>query len=227
MTGSSPIPQPLASNRHLIRFMAIVCGIAILGWFQARHSPISPASSRVSLYLSLAMLQLIFVWFVNLGIRAKQYSLVSLVGARWRTISDVVRDFALALVFVILLRTGTWFLRQTFNPPSARIAFLLPRGIDDAALWIVVSIVAGCAEEIVYRGYLLRQLWSRTGNLTVALILQALIFGLAHVYQGWWPAALTALYGLAFGALAVWRRSILPGAIAHSAIDMVGGLFPH
>jgi membrane protease YdiL (CAAX protease family) len=93
-------------------------------------------------------------------------------------------------------------------------------------LWAAVAIIAGSCEELIYRGYLQRQLWSLTQSLSVAILLQAIIFATAHLYQGWRPAMLTGVFGLAFGLLAAWRKSIVPGAIAHSLIDIVGGLVP-
>ncbi|HSP45721.1 MAG TPA: CPBP family intramembrane glutamic endopeptidase, partial [Chthoniobacterales bacterium] len=57
-----------------------------------------------------------------------------------------------------------------------------------------------------------------------ALLLQAFIFGIGHIYQGWKPALITAIYGLLFGLVAAWRRSIIPSAMAHAIVDVMGGL---
>jgi membrane protease YdiL (CAAX protease family) len=57
----------------------------------------------------------------------------------------------------------------------------------------------------------------------VALFLQAIIFAIGHIYQGWKPALVTANYGLIFRLVAAWRR-IIPGAIAHAVVDIIGGL---
>jgi membrane protease YdiL (CAAX protease family) len=104
--------------------------------------------------------------------------------------------------------------------------FLLPKSWGEAAVWIAISITAGTCEELVYRGYLQRQLWSFTKSLPAAILLQSLIFGAGHIYQGWKPALVTAIYGMVFGLVAAWRRSVVPGMIAHSALDVIGGLFP-
>jgi membrane protease YdiL (CAAX protease family) len=56
------------------------------------------------------------------------------------------------------------------------------------------------------------------------LLLQAAIFSVGHIYQGWKPALVTGIYGLIFGLLAALRRSIIPGAIAHAIADILGGL---
>lgn len=97
-------------------------------------------------------------------------------------------------------------------------------GPIESAAWVLVAAIAGVCEELVYRSYLQPQLWSLNRSLPAAILLQALIFAAAHLYQGWRPTLVTAIYGLGFGLLAAWRRSIVPGAIAHALIDMLGGL---
>jgi membrane protease YdiL (CAAX protease family) len=219
-------PPLLASRRHTIRFVLIVCGIAILGFLQShRSAPSPPGSSRVPLYVSIAALQLLFVWFVRKGIRAHGGSLRDLFGKRWHLPFDGIRDTVLALLFVVALRGCSLLLQHLLGQSSANTAFLLPSGPLELLLWTGVAIAAGVCEEIVYRGYFQPQLWALCGNLPLAIALQSLIFGIAHVYQGWRPAIITAVYGLAFGLLAAWRKSIIPGAIAHSLIDVIAGIF--
>jgi len=219
-------PPLLASRRHAVRFVLIVCGIAILGFLQSlRSAPPSPGSSRVPLYLSIAALQLLFVWFVRKGIRARGGSLRDLFGKLWHSLFDGLRDTLLALLFVAALRGGSFVLLYLLGQSSANTAFLLPSNPLELFLWFGVSVAAGVCEEIVYRGYLQRQLWALSGNLPLAIALQSLIFGVAHLYQGWRPALITAVFGLAFGLLAAWRKSIIPGAIAHSLIDLIAGIF--
>ena len=100
----------------------------------------------------------------------------------------------------------------------------MPKTMSESLIWILVSLSAGTCEELVYRGYLQRQLWSLTSSLSLALILQSMIFAVGHIYQGWKPALVTAIYGLIFGLVAAWRRSIIPGALAHALVDIIGGL---
>jgi len=170
------------------------------------------------------VLQLLFVWFVRKGIRARNGSLRDLFGQGWRSPLNGLRDTALALLLVVALRGCSALLQYVLGQSSANTGFLLPNGALESLLWIGVSIVAGVSEEMVYRGYLQPQLWALGGSLPLSIALQAFVFGMAHVYQGWRPAAITAVYGLGFGLLAAWRKSIIPGAIAHSFIDIIGGL---
>jgi membrane protease YdiL (CAAX protease family) len=43
-----------------------------------------------------------------------------------------------------------------------------------------MSATAGFSEELIFRGYLTRQFDAWTGSLVFAVILQGIVFGLAH-----------------------------------------------
>jgi hypothetical protein len=58
-----------------------------------------------------------------------------------------------------------------------------------------VSLSAGFCEELVFRGYLQRQFHAATGNVVVAVALQAIVFGLVHTYQGWKPVLVITVLG--------------------------------
>ena len=51
-------------------------------------------------------------------------------------------------------------------------------------VWVLLSISAGFCEEFVFRGYLQKQFFALTGSDAAAIAGQALIFGVAHGYQG-------------------------------------------
>lgn len=191
---------------------------------QARGSSAAPVVSRIPLYIGLIAVELLLVRFVALGVRGRGYKLADLLGERWRTLARALTDILCAVGTAALLRFSGPFLYQLLGRWTSSAGFVLPKTLSESAVWIAVSIAAGVCEETVYRGYLQRQLWSFTGSLPAALLLQALTFGVGHIYQGWKPALVTAIYGLAFGFLAAWRRSIIPGAIAHTIVDIVGGL---
>lgn len=218
-------PAPLASHRHLRRLLYIVIGIGAAMLLQARRAaPAAMPPSRIPLYFSLIAVELVFVWFVAIGIRPRGYKLVDLLGRRWRTPVDAGVDLLLAIATTGLLTLLGPFLFHLLGRWPSKTGFLLPTTWPESLAWIAVSLAAGICEELVFRGYLQRQLWSTTKSLPLALLLQAVIFGLGHVYQGWKPAIVTVIYALIFGLVAAWRRSIIPGAIAHAVGDVLGGL---
>lgn len=220
-------PAPLASSRHLRRLIYIAIGIALALLFQARQAPSAPSVSRIPLYLGLIAVEFALVWFVAIGVRAQGKTVIDVAGRRWATATDAVFDILCAIGTVAVLRFLGPLLFQLLGRWVTTTGFLLPKSWGESLVWIAVSIAAGICEETVYRGYLQRQLWSFTKSLPAAILLQAIIFGTGHIYQGWKPAVVTAFYGLVFGLLAAWRRSVVPGVIAHSLVDVIAGLFRH
>ena len=108
---------------------------------------------------------------------------------------------------------------------AASVGTLLPHRPLEIVTWIALSITAGFAEELVFRGYLQRQFQAWTGSLGVAVALQAILFGVSHGYQGVRACARITLYGLLFGILAARRGSLRPGMIAHAWTDIASGVF--
>jgi membrane protease YdiL (CAAX protease family) len=222
---ADPPPEELASGRHLRRLLYIVLGIALTMLVQARKSaPTAAVSSRIPLYFALIAVEFSLVWFVAIGIHARGHTVRELLGRRWRTAFDGAGDVLLAVAAAGVLRVSGPILYYFLGRWASNTSFLLPTTLPESIVWIAVSATAGVCEEMVFRGYLQRQLWSLTKNLPAALLLQAFIFAIGHIYQGWKPAFVTAIYGLVFGLVAAWRRSIIPGAIAHAAVDVMGGL---
>jgi len=87
--------------------------------------------------------------------------------------------------------------------------------------------VAAFGEELAFRIVLMRGIAFALGDgrmaFGVALIIQAVVFGLVHAYQG--PAGIVgaAINGLIFGGLTVAARgSIWPAALAHGSSNTIG-----
>jgi membrane protease YdiL (CAAX protease family) len=148
-----------------------------------------------------------------------------LIGGSWPNFRAVILDILLAFG-IWSLWTGIGFGWQWFAGPSraSSISSMLPRGAAEAILWVMVSISGGISEEFIFRGYLQRQLTALTGRVSVAFILQVLIFGIGHAYQGAQTCLNIALYGALFTLLALWRKSLRPGMIAHAWTDIAAGL---
>jgi uncharacterized protein len=216
-------PPPLASGRHLRRFLYISIGIALGMLLQTRNAASGPVASKIPLYFMLIGVELFFVWFVTMGVKARGHGLVDIIGRRWSKLIDAGTDILVAAATVAFLRFSKPILFYFLGRWVSNTGFLLPKTFLESIAWIAVSLAAGFCEEAVYRGYLQRQLWNVTRSLPLALILQALIFACGHLYQGWRPALVTAIYGLVFGLVAAWRRSIIPGAMAHAVVDIIGG----
>jgi membrane protease YdiL (CAAX protease family) len=104
------------------------------------------------------------------------------------------------------------------------MALLRPHGLLEGTVWVLLSCSAGFCEEVVFRGYLQRQFIALTGNEWSGIGLSALIFGVGHAYQGWRSVTAIVVYGLLFGVLARFTRTLRPGILAHALEDVTSGL---
>lgn len=180
-------------------------------------------TSHVTLYLSLIALEALLTWAAYRWAHAAGWTIGDLVGARSMKPAAVIRDVAIAAALwgTFTLAMHGWTLLRG-STPSPAVDRLLPHGPVDATLWILLSLSAGFAEELMFRGYLQRRLETRGPIL--AILGQAVIFGVMHFYQGFWPVVRITIYGVMFGVVARWRRSLRPGMIAHAWTDIAAGL---
>ena len=150
---------------------------------------------------------------------------VELMGPSAFRASRALTDLALAVVTALALMGGEAAWQLAFgNARNAAAGALLPTTSAERAVWCAVAVSVGVSEEVVYRGYLTTELARFTGSAVAGVVGQALLFAFAHGEQG--AAAVTRffVYALGLGALARARRSLLPGILAHVAVDLVAGL---
>lgn len=86
---------------------------------------------------------------------------------------------------------------------------------------------AAFGEEIAFRIVLMRSIWAVLGDsklaAAAAVFLQAIVFGLVHLYQGPAGVASSAISGLVFGTTVVLARgAIWPAALAHGINNTIG-----
>ncbi len=189
-------------------------------------TPAGDHPSVLPLYLSLIAAQVgLVTYVVRLGLRRTGTPLAALIGGRWSTPRDVAVDVAAGIgLWLLWFAVAKAWDHVLVSGHAASIGAYLPRGGLESALWILVSMSAGFAEEIVFRGCLQRQFAAWTQSPWLALGLSAAIFGIAHGYQGAMACARIAAYGALFGLLAWWRGSLRPGMLAHAMTDVLAGL---
>jgi len=68
-----------------------------------------------------------------------------------------------------------------------------------------------------------KQLHALTGSTVIAVLMQGLVFGLFHSYQGWKNVIVICVLGILFGALAEWRRNLRTNIIVHAWADLWSG----
>lgn len=179
--------------------------------------------NRPLLYLGLMALEALLAWFAVS--RAGEGGARRMIGGEWHGVRDVLRDVAIAAALwatLLLVERALTALHPARG--SVAISAMTPRTTLEALLWIPLSISAGVAEELAFRGWLQRLLLRKTSSAFVAVVGQASIFGAFHAYQDVEHAARIVVIGLLFGIVAHWRRSLRPGMIAHAWTDLAAGL---
>jgi uncharacterized protein len=229
---ASPNPKPVAPAWHTALLAALFLGFAVSGALFQRHAQSTPGMMQahpnvIPLYLSLIAMEwglFLYVWKSGLDRTGTKVS--EIIGGRWSSAKDVFVDFGLAagLWAVWMLIEKGWD-RLLGAGDAASIQTYLPQRAIEIMLWIGVSISAGICEEFVFRGYFQKQFEAYTHTKWIALILQSVLFGISHGYQGVRACAQIAVFGSLFGALALWRKSLRPGMMAHAWGDIFSGIF--
>jgi len=140
---------------------------------------------------------------------------------------------ALALLGVAVLQLGGALLTPVWEHAfgSGRDLTRFSDVVDSpgalAQLLLLNWTVAAFGEELAFRIVLMRGIAYALGDgrkaLAIALVLQAIVFGLVHSYQGPAGIAGSAFSGLVFGGLTLAARwSIWPAAIAHGLNNTIG-----
>jgi membrane protease YdiL (CAAX protease family) len=158
------------------------------------------------------------------GVHWKGGTLRDLTGGRWASLREVGIDVAIAFPFWLVWTGTAWLMHRLLEGvQAATTPYQPPAGFVEVFVWILVSLAAGVGEEIIFRGYLQKQFQVATGSVAVAVVLQGLLFGLLHTYQGWKQVAVIAPLGILYGALAAWRKNLRANMISHAWSDVFEG----
>ena len=219
--------QLVAPWWHTAILIAVLLLASVNG---TRGKHLLAAESKLPQYLWSMAWEWILLGFICLGIR-KRVRLRDLIGGRWAKAEDFFLDVVYAGAFwvgaLIVLGTGAklMHLDQAGKIEAMRkqLGFLIPGSNLELAAWFGVSVTAGFCEEIIFRGYLQRQFAAMGNSMLLGVLLSAVVFGASHGYEGVARMILIGIYGLMFGLLAWWRKSLRAGMMAHAWHDALSG----
>ena len=233
---------------HTVVLAAAVIGLSIQGASELSGKNLD--ASRMGTYGSTVISELLMVGWVYLGLRLKKIPFRSLLGSIPGDFRSIAMDLGFAMAFWIgsLVVLGTIGISWTVieaaikhqpliqaGKPAApdpsqmqtlhTLTALVPTTGYEVAAWVLLCMVAGFAEEVVFRGYFQRQFtaWSR-GAVVAGVVFSALLFGSAHGYQGVRNMVMLSVFGALFSVFALLRRSLRAGIIAHGWHDLIAGL---
>jgi len=234
MVTAASISSPASGRKliapvwHTVMLVSIFLGVTIAGALFQRHAQSTPDVLQqhpnvVPLYLSVIAVEWFLVYGVWAGIKIRGVRLRDLIGGRWRSAKDVLIDIVLAIV-VWILWIGIQVGVSRMVPSDAKsVSALFPQSSLEVVLWIATSLTAGFCEEVAFRGYFQKQFEAMTGSAAAGVILQGILFGISHGYQGLRAIIMIILFGFLYGILAFWRKSLRPGMVLHAWSDIYAG----
>lgn len=227
-TTAPPARRPTSAVApwwHTALIAALVVGVSLLNSRPVRVSGL--ASHHNERYLSGIAVEWLLFLLVWWGLRMKGVALAKILGFR-RGLRAWGEDLAAAGVFwiiAVMVLACIGILAQLFHlgAPQKTLAAMAPRNAPEMLLWIALSCTAGFVEEFAFRGYLLRQFAVPAHALWLGVVVSSLIFGIAHGYEGAVGMIAIGVYGVLFCGLAILRRTLRPGMIAHAWHDIFSG----
>lgn len=160
------------------------------------------------------------MWYALAGIAVLGIGLLSVTsGFRWRDLVSVEAlriDWRLVAIYAVVAALAT--LAMTLWLIPSRL-FSFPRG--NTEMWIIVMIayplVSAIPQEIVFRVLFFERYGGLFPGVRLAILANAGLFGLAHLFYGNWPAVvLTVIAGGIFAWAYAERRSFGLACLLHA-----------
>jgi len=198
----------------------LVVGVPALSFSTARDSQVRQMP-RLALYISAAISQWVLA---GLGLLIFFLGSLSAFSIGLRTLTPLTAltwAGALVALSVAGIRLGLFLEGRGWWPAETELVRLLIPRTRQEMFWSVLLLAptAAFCEEFLYRGFLLAQLtqWLRSGAWAWAI--SSLVFGLAHVYQGWSGIIRASLLGALLAYPVIHFGSLYPSMLAHGVID--------
>lgn len=187
----------------------------LLRQVQADGQPIPRRRMALSTMLMLSM-----VWAIS-AVNASMMgrNLFSVAGMGVREIGIGVIAFAILLTAIPMSRA----LRTPEEERERLLHTLVPRDAREFAMFALVAVMAGIAEESAYRGIAVWILAPIFGHLVPAMFLSAMAFAVAHAVQGGKTMAMVFFIAALFHALVYLTGTLVIAMVVHTAYDVVAG----
>lgn len=213
------------------------CGLPLLSTVQGRRALggiVFSEPVRRRFYLSNSLTLALLAGIVLLSWHAHGRPFAEM-GFRPPTSSpDKDNAILLTLVLVVVYATDLWRgVRRAHRHREERTEMLgrtpfLPRHVRELPLYVLMCASAGVFEEIIYRGfmvtYFLPEPNGRSGWPWLAVTVPALLFGMAHHYQGWEAMGKVILLSMLLALVFILGGSLGWVMAVHFAIDLGAGL---
>lgn len=173
--------------------------------------------TRRRLYASTLVQLSVFLILAALTGRAEDVDL-------WRGPERWPQATVLALLFLVVMVRGARLAgRAAIERRDPKAYVMMPSGRGEASLWIALSLLAGVAEEVVYRGVFAELGVRLTGSTGLAWSAAVAAFAVAHANQGMKSMMAIAGYAVLAHLLVDYSGSLLHVVVLHAAFDAIVG----
>lgn len=128
---------------------------------------------------------------------------------------------AVLLAVAVAALAPRW--REQVRRRDRFVHLVAPRTPGERLLWAGVSVSAGVAEELAYRGVLFAILAPIVG-VPGGILLTALAFAAGHLAQGWQAAPVVFAFAVGFQLLVLASGTLVIAMAVHAAYDLIAGL---
>lgn len=175
---------------------------------------------RADLLVRALLVQLLLFLFAFLVARSEGMAIWA-----WRGLSLGTIVVAIgALTFLLTVGSLSWHLRTPDERRSLWMRHLLPETRGQWALWLLLSIAAGVAEETAYRGVLVVLLASATASFVIAIVLSAVAFAVVHYPQGAKTMGWVFAIGLVMQAVVGATGTLYVAMVVHAVYDVTAAI---
>jgi membrane protease YdiL (CAAX protease family) len=123
--------------------------------------------------------------------------------------------FIVALILGVVITWAPDLRNVPRNPFEAMLTTRL-----DAAIFVVVVMIAGGLREEVQRGFIVHRFGQYLGGGLYGVLFYSVFFGLGHFEQGYDAAIATAVLGLIWGLTYLKRKSIIAPVVSHAGFNL-------
>ncbi len=203
---------------------AIVIGtnpLVYLGLLNTNAEPTSSMGAIAFLFIPFSLMWLfVFLWIKS--VEKRSLETVGIYKAKFS--KSFGRGYLLGLVMVVALVVFIWLLGG-YKPKAMLPAFSSPEQLLIILALLLGFLIQSCAEEFVFRGWLLSSL-TRKFNLLVGVIVSSLLFTLLHYSpDNIWQDTLNSFLFAVFACALAIRANNIWGAMAwHSSWNWLVGV---
>ncbi|HUO84691.1 MAG TPA: CPBP family intramembrane glutamic endopeptidase [Thermoanaerobaculia bacterium] len=201
----------------IVFFLITGLVIPILAWISKRALDTGLVVPRIPFYLESGALQVLMLPFaVWVGLRSG----IAIPLRGGFAIDDLLAGTALLVVALVAMFVS---LPRMSKERRTRLEQIVPRTRSERMLWLAVSTAAAFNEEITYRGVMPALLLLMIDPWWVAAVVSSILFGLAHLVQGFTSTLIIMVFGFAFHLLVLFTGTLWIAIAVHLLYDLIAG----